>query len=62
MKANRERRMATLEAKAKQRVISISVDFMMLANDDMKVELSQELQELVEMAAQEEEAADGSCR
>ncbi len=62
MKANLELRIAMLEAKAKPRVISTWVDFMMLADDDTEVELSQELQELVEMAAQEEEAASGYNR
>jgi hypothetical protein len=46
------KRLEALEAKTKPRVISSWVDFMMCEDDE--VELSQELQELVEMAANEE--------
>jgi hypothetical protein len=48
-----DRRLAALEAKAKPRVISTWVDFMMCEDDDIEVELSPELQELVEEAALE---------
>jgi len=46
------KRLEVLEAKAKPRVISTWVDFMMCEDDE--VELSPELQELVKMAANEE--------
>jgi hypothetical protein len=46
------KRLEALEAKTKPRVISSWVDFMMCEDDE--VELSPELQELVEMAANEE--------
>jgi hypothetical protein len=46
------KRLEALETKAKPRVISSWVDFMMCEDDE--VELSPELQELVEMAANEE--------
>jgi len=42
------KRLEVLEAKAKPRVISTWVDLMMLEDDDLEVELSPELQELVE--------------
>jgi hypothetical protein len=46
------KRLEALEAKTKPRVISSWVDFMMCEDDE--VELSPELQERVEMAANEE--------
>jgi hypothetical protein len=45
------KRLEALETKAKPRMISTWVDFMMCEDDE--VELSPELQELVEMAANE---------
>jgi hypothetical protein len=42
------KRLAVLEAKAKPRMISTWVDIMMLEDDDIKVELSPRMQELVE--------------
>lgn len=57
MKANLERRLAALEAKAKPRVISTWVDFMLWLDEheddegEAEVEFSQELQDFVEMAA-----------
>ena len=53
MRRDLAKRLEALEAKAKPRVISTWVDFMMLEDDDLEVELSPELQELVEMAADE---------
>ena len=52
MRRDLAKRLEALEAKTKPRVISSWVDFMMCEDDD--VELSPELQELVEMAANEE--------
>lgn len=46
-----DRRLEALEERAKPRVISTWVDFMMCEDDE--VELSPELQELVEMAVNE---------
>jgi hypothetical protein len=50
-----DKRLAVLEAKAKPRIISTWVDLMMWEDDDLEVELSPEMQELVEMAIQEDE-------
>ncbi len=52
MRRDLAKRLEALEAKTKPRVISSWVDFMMCEDDE--VELSPELQELVEMAANEE--------
>ena len=52
MRRDLAKRLEALEAKTKPRVISYWVDFMMCEDDE--VELSPELQELVEMAANEE--------
>lgn len=49
MRRDLVKRLVGLEAKAKPRVISSWVDFMMCEDDE--VELSPELQELVEIAA-----------
>lgn len=49
MRRDLAKRLEVLEAKAKPRVIFSWVDFMMCEDDE--VELSPELQELVEMAA-----------
>lgn len=57
MKSNLERRIVMLEAKAKPRVISTWVDFVLWLDEheddegDVEVELCLELQELVEEAA-----------
>lgn len=58
-----DRRLAALEAKTKPPVISTWVDFVKWVDEhendegDLEIELSPKLQELVEMAAQEEEEA-----
>ena len=52
-----DRRLADLEAKTKPPVISTWVDEHENDEGDLEIELSPELQELVEMAAQEEEEA-----
>jgi hypothetical protein len=54
------KRLAALEAKAKPRVISTWVDLMMWEDDDLEVELSPEMQKLVEMAVQDDEE-DATC-
>jgi hypothetical protein len=55
MRRDLAKRLAALEAKAKPRIISNWVDLMMWEDDDLEVELSPEMQELVEMAIHEDE-------
>lgn len=55
MRRDLVKRLGALEAKAKPRIISTWVDLMMWEDDDLEVELSPEMQELVEMAIQEDE-------